>query len=67
MKRCTDCKHFDRGVYSLKAGGCVRPASCKHPNNASLVDGSPLKDPENLRYTLASSSCGKDGTWWEAA
>jgi len=66
MKLCNDCKHFAPGVYSLKAGGCVRPPSCQHENNASLVDGRPLKDPETLRYSGASSACRKEGFWWEA-
>jgi hypothetical protein len=64
-KRCCDCKHLNHGVYDVNLMMHVISASCRHPNNASLVDGRPLKDPQTLRYSGASTNCGQSGLWWE--
>jgi hypothetical protein len=62
-KRCIACKHYDPGIYSLKAGGTVRPKSCNHPSNRSLVDGQPELDPYRMR--VAHGMCGLIGKLWE--
>lgn len=64
---CKDCRHYEPGLYSLKAGGRVRREQCNAPENASLVDGRPRLDPEQARYgVLGSNGCGTYARWFKA-
>jgi hypothetical protein len=60
-KYCKDCAAY-QPARATKVGQFS--AKCLHPYNASLVDGSPLKDPYSLRYQSAAGECGLNGAWW---
>lgn len=66
MKLCKDCAHYKLWVnVSMKQSDFVIPGHCMHPNNASLVDGTPRHTPEHLRYNEASTACRPEGYWWQ--
>jgi hypothetical protein len=64
MKRCVDCKHYQ----AFSWGSTFEPYDiCRHLNNASLVDGAPLRRPLELRHVLTHlRNCGEEGRWWES-
>jgi hypothetical protein len=56
---CSDCKHYQGMFIDLSHWSHI----CHHPDNASVVDGSPLQSADHLRYE--SILCGMEGLWWE--
>lgn len=64
VKRCIECKHYIRSQFETCIFFSVSiPHGCRHENNKSVVDGSLLKTPEELRYGVG---CGEGGDWFES-
>ena len=74
MNLCTQCKYYKpiTGMSSanIRESEVTWKPQCLHTNNASVVDGSPKYDLNQLRYgvggVILEFTCRMIGDWWEA-